>query len=108
VRRDRDDIARMLIHKRITLESVCERMGDRMETLAMEKQTLLETLERQRLQYEECKTRAVVFCSRSGERPTESAGGPTCDAIGLPETTEEEVELELMQRKESLQQGGAA
>jgi len=105
--RDREDIARMLIRKRHSICAVCERLKSREVSLEMEKESLSEMLERQRLRYDELKVRATDFYNHSSADQMESIDGPAGDTGGISTTIEEEVELELLQRKEFLQQGGA-
>lgn len=107
VRKERDDIARMLIRKRRSLQGSCEQLKHQAEALIQEKNRLSETLARQRLQYDQLKVKVTAF--RQQARP-EGFKDVTA-AEGLSQTwrapTEEEIELELLQRKEALQEGGA-
>lgn len=101
--KERDDIARMLIRKRLTLLVTCEQLAHRKERLDEEKRALDETLDRQRLQYDQLKLKAASFCRQAESNPRH-----TVDAsIAWKTPTPEEIELELLQRKEALQQGGA-
>lgn len=101
--KERDDIARMLIRKRRTLQGTCEQLGYREEKLAEEKRALAETLDRQRLQYDQMKFKVASFCQQVKQDPMD-----TVDAsVAWNTPTQEEIELELLQRKEALQQGGA-
>jgi len=104
--RDRDDIARTIIRKRRTIAAVCERMASRREILVSERESLAEKLEHQRLQYEELKTRAAVYCRGNAALSTAAADLQASAGAGLAVATEDEVELELLRRKETLQTGG--
>jgi phage shock protein A len=102
--KDKDDIARMLIRKRRTLQATSEQLSYRKEILVEEKRVLAETLDRQRLQYDQLKHRVASFCQQAEQGPTD-----TVDAsIAWKTPTQEEIELELLQRKEAVRQGGAA
>jgi phage shock protein A len=113
VRREKDDIARMLIRKRRSLQCSCEQLKLQLETQTRENSSLSETLARQRLQYDQLKIKVAVF--RQQARPKGFDDILAFEDIVAPEgptqawrtPTEEEVELELLQRKEALQEGGA-
>jgi phage shock protein A len=107
VRKEKDDIARMLIRKRRSLQGSCEQLKHQIEVLTQERGRLSETLARQRLQYDQLKVKVAAF--RQQARPEGfddiiTSDGPS-QAWRAP--TEEEIELELLQRKEAMQEGGA-
>lgn len=101
--KDKDDIARMLIRKRRTLQVTCEQLGHRNESLVEEKRALAETLDRQRLQYDQLKFKVAAFCQQAEQGPVDAIDA----SIAWKTPTQEEIELELLQRKEALQQGGS-
>jgi phage shock protein A len=107
VRKEKDDIARMLIRKRRSLQGSCEQLKHQIEALTQENSGLSEVLARQRLQYDQLKVKVAAFRQQvpsDGFDDIITAEGPS-QAWRAP--TEEEVELELLQRKEALQQRGA-
>ncbi len=107
VRKEKDDIARMLIRKRRSLQGSCEQLKHQIETLTQENRRLSETLARQRLQYDQLKVKVATFRQQArseGFDDVIAAEGPS-QAWRAP--TEEEIELELLQRKEAMQEGGA-
>lgn len=106
VRKEKDDIARMLIRKRRTLEGSCEQLGYQIENLSVEKSHLAETLDQQRLQYDQLKIKVASFCRHSEQKGFEQAAVAVDSLSGWQTPTQEEIELELLQRKEALQQGG--
>lgn len=108
VRKEKDDIARMLIRKRRTLEGSCEQLGYRIENLNEEKGHLTETLDQQRLQYDQLKIKVASFCQQAEQQGFEEGVGYDDSQAGWQAPTQEEIELELLQRKEALQKGGAA
>jgi phage shock protein A len=107
VRKEKDDIARMLIRKRRLLQGSCEQLKHQIEALTQEKSSLSETLSRQRLQYDQLKIKVAAFRQRA-----RSEGFDGVIAVDEPSQswrapTEEEIELELLQRKEAVREGGA-
>ena len=106
VTRDKDDIARMLIRKRRTLEAGCIRLQHRLDRLAEEQGALQEKVERQTLQYEQLKVNATAFEQQAEQQRTD--GSDVFDDAPLQWATpsDEEIELELLQRKEDLKSGG--
>jgi phage shock protein A len=108
VGKEKDEIARMLIRKRRTLEGGCGQLRRQLEALAQERGQVAETLEKQRLQYDQLKAKAAAFCRQAEERrfddPLETLDG----AFAWLTPSEEEIELELLQRKEAARKGGGA
>ena len=108
VQKEKDDIARMLIRRRRTLESACRHLQVQLETLSQEESALAATVADQRLQYETLKAKADAYCRRSGRLqaavPADSVAGEWAPI----EPKDEEIELELLQRKEALLKGGPA
>ncbi len=107
VRREKDDIARVLIRKRRTLQGSCEQLGYQIEGLSEEKCHLAETLDRQRLQYDQVKMKVASFGRQTVGQDFEGTATATAASSAWQEPTQEEIELELLQRKEALQKGGA-
>lgn len=108
LRKEKDDIARMLIRKRRLLQSGCDAMARQMRRIAEEEAQLAEILSRQEIQYREMKARAAEYGRWSEQRPfsdaAEETGGPGFSA----HPTDEEIEIELLQRKDAMKQGGEA
>ena len=108
VRKGKDDIARMLIRKRRTLQAGCEHLEYQIKSLAEERSSLSEILAQQRLQYDQLNVKTATFC-RQAEQSVFNEASVTADAsYGWAAPTDEEIELELLQRKEAMSQGGAA
>ena len=107
VRKDRDDIARMLIRKRRMLQSCCEGMQRQLHRIEEEGAHLTEILNQQQLQYQELKIKAAEYCRQAEQRPFAEASEMMAAGFSSP-PAEEEIEIELLQRKEALKQGGAA
>jgi phage shock protein A len=107
IRSEKDDIAKMLIRKRRTLEGACEQLAHQIENLTEEQNHLSETLAQQRLKYDQLKLKTAAFSQQAEQCVFEKAVA-TDASYGWKAPTEEEIELELFQRKEALQQGGAS
>jgi phage shock protein A len=108
LRKEKDEIARMLIRKRRAQHALRDQLLQQIETIADESRHVSEKLQQQRLQYDQLKIKAAAAC-RQAERMDRDAAGSTCasEPICAP-PSEEEIELELIQRKEALRRGGAA
>lgn len=107
VRKEKDEIARMLIRKRMLLEAAHTQLEGRRGHLEEEIQRLAQTITEQQGRYEQLKVKAAAYCQQTEARATENAAAPWDVPAGPTPATEAEVELELMRRKESLSQGGA-
>ena len=106
VAKSRDDIARMLIRKRRGLEAVCVHLQQQLDTLTEEQQDLERLLDRQRLQYDQLKIRADSCLRQAQARQCDEDLRGISEFRDVYADTEEEIELELIQRKEALAQGG--
>jgi phage shock protein A len=106
IRKDKDDIAKILIRKHRTLQACCKAMTRRLELLEEEGMQLARMLDQQQLQYQELKVRAAEYCCREERQPFEEASEMMAESGFSAPLTEEEVELELLKRKEALKQGG--
>ena len=106
IRKDRDDIARMLIKKLKPLAHIQSERGSHIDRLNHETKQFKEDIELQRLQYEQLRQQAANFFHRT-EKQNKDHGWPAMQAdFGVHDLSDEEIELELLQRKESLK-GGA-
>ncbi len=106
VARDKDDIARMLIRRRRTLEAGCAGLQDRLDRLQEARNRLSETVGQQTLQYEQLKARADILHRQSRQDRNRPPDGFADSDWPWPAPSDEEVELELLQRKEALAPGG--
>lgn len=107
VGREKDEIARMLIRKRRTLQGSCEHLQRQLDTMIEEKDKIARVLEEQQLEYERFKVEATAYCRQAGQHPQQGTGAHPDAFTAWQTPSEEEVELELLQRKEALRQGGA-
>ena len=102
VQRGKDDIARMLIRKTKPLGSLCDELAGQVATLDEEISRFKAHLSEQRLQYEQLKIRSAEYFHRTEMRVREK---DMLDIIpnNIPgELSEDEIELELLKRKEAL------
>lgn len=106
VRKERDDIARMLIRKRRSFLGNCEQLKHQIEALSQENNRLSETVARQRLQYDWLKLKVTTFRQQTQSEGFDDIIAPEDTPLAWRAPTEEEIELELLQRKETLQEGG--
>jgi len=108
VRKEKDDIARKLIRKRITLQADGERMEVQLSRLIEDEERLTGILSEQQAQYERLKIKAAAYGQQVGQRSMEDSSSIWPEPVKMNLATEEEVELELMRIKETFSQGGAA
>jgi phage shock protein A len=107
VRKQKDEIARMLIRKRRTIQGGCVQLQRQLDLLLEEKGRVAETLEQQRLEYDRLKVKTAAFCHQAEQQAFEAPAAAVDAAFAWQVPSEEEIELELLQRKEAVQQGGA-
>lgn len=106
IEKNKDDIARMLIKKMKPLAHHREELSRHTQNLSREISEIDKQAEEQRLQYEQLQLRAKEY-SRQAEREVwEKTISATVSTAASREPTEEEVELELLKRKEAAK-GGA-
>ncbi len=106
LKREKDDIARMLIRRRRALETASSHLKEQIETMTQEKRQLSETLAHQRLQYETLSAKAGSFCRQATDHLFETKPHHREGIISAVDPSDEEIELELLRRKEALQKGG--
>ena len=102
LRKEKDDIARLLIRRRRMLESTCRHLQAQLETLTQEESALAATVADQRLQYDTLKTKADAYCQQAARAPFPARTDPLSGEWASMDPKEEEIELELLQRKEAL------
>jgi phage shock protein A len=107
VRKGKDEIARMLIRKRLTLQGGSGHLQRQLELLDEEKTRTAQLLEEQRLQYEQLKVKATTFCQEAEQRRFETSSACMDAASSWQSPSDDEIELELLQLKEALGSGGA-
>jgi phage shock protein A len=106
IRKDRDDIARMLIKKLKPLAHIQSERCSHIDRLNQEIKQFKESIEHQRLQYEQLRQQAVNFFHRTEKQNQDHSWSAIQTEFGVHDLSDEEIELELLQRKEALK-GGA-
>ena len=106
IRKDRDDIARKLIKKLKPLAHIQSERCSHIDRLNHDIEQFKDDVELQRLQYEQLRQQSANFFHLT-EKQNEDHGWPAMQAdFGVHDFSDEEIELELLQRKEALK-GGA-
>jgi len=105
IKKDRDDIARMLIKKLKPLTRIQTERSNHIDLLNHEMGQFKENLEQQRLQYEQLKQKATAYFHRTETQRWDAPWPAAPSGFSVQELSEEEVELELLQRKEALKGG---
>lgn len=107
VKKNKDDIARLLIRKRLVIKAEAERLSGQLKQMEEEQNRLAERVQRQQRQYEEIKVKCAAYCRQVEQH----AGGDTDEVwveagiSGYP--SDEEIELELLRFKETTPREGA-
>ena len=103
IKKEQDDIARMLIRKIKPLENLREEIARRISALDEEITVIKDRIAQQQLAYEQIKHRSLDYCQRNRTRMRQedvSGGLPG----SYPEAmSHEEIELELLKRKEAFE-----
>ncbi|MBE9533422.1 MAG: PspA/IM30 family protein [Proteobacteria bacterium] len=106
IEKDKDDIARLLIKKIKPFAYHREELSRHIQNLGREIREFHQQVEEQRLQYEQLQLRAREYSHQAEREQWEKTISTTAPAAASREPTEEEVELELLKRKEAAK-GGA-
>ncbi len=104
VQKGKDNIARMLIKKSKPLADLCDELAEKVSTLDDELSQFKDLLSAQRLQYDQLKIRSAEFFHRSESQMREEDRLENFSDTVRGELTAEEIELELLKRKEALGQ----
>ena len=102
VQKGKDDLARMLIRKTKPLGSLCHELADQVATLDEEISQYKAHVSEQRLQYEQLKIRSAEYFHRTQKRGREKDMLDIIPNTIPGELSEDEIELELLKRKEAL------
>ena len=106
IEKNKDDIARLLIKKMKPLAYHREELSRHIQNLGRKIREFHKQVEEQRLQYEQLQLRAKEYSHQAEREQWEKSISATVPATASREPTEEEVELELLKRKE-VAKGGA-
>ena len=106
IKKEKDDIARMLIKKLKPLNRIQSERGSHIELLSREIAEFKEKIDEQRMQYEQLKQKATEYFHWIEKQDRDNKWFPDPTDFRTPDLSNEEIELELMQRKEAVK-GGA-
>ena len=104
VRKGKDDIARMLIRKTKPLTGLCDGLADQIASLDEELAQIKEQLSEQRLRYDQLKIQSAEYFHRIEIRARKDDRLDILPDQVHGELSEEEIDLELLKRKEALDQ----
>ena len=105
IKKDRDDIARMLIGKLKPLNRLQSDRRNHIDRLSHEIDQFKAHYDQQRIQYEQLRQKATEYFYRKEKQDWEPLGPAAPVGLRLCELSKEEVELELLQRKEAIKGG---
>jgi phage shock protein A len=105
IEKEKDDIARVLIKKLKPVTYHRDELGRHVETLDREITQFGKSVEEQRLQYEQLKLRCAEYLRTAEREQWDKTVSTIVPQSVSREPSEEEVELELLQRKESIKGG---
>jgi phage shock protein A len=106
IEKEKDDIARVLIKKLKPVAYHREELGRHVKALDEEITQFGQSVEEQRLQYEQLKLRCAEYFRAVEREQWEKTVSTVVPHSVTREPSEEEIELELLQRKESIKGGG--
>jgi phage shock protein A len=102
LKKDKDDIARLLIKKIIPLTKLRDGVRHHIDNLDREISEIRDGIDQQRIQYEHLKHRSMQYFHKAEQAAREKAGTFFNPGDISEDMSNEEIELELLQRKESL------
>ncbi len=105
LKKSKDDIARLLIKKLKPMTSHRDELTRHIQNLGREITQFHGLIEEQRLQYEQLELRAKEYFHREEREKWERTIASTIPSPPSGEPSEEEVELELLKRKEAVKGG---
>ncbi len=100
LRKNRDEIARMLLRKMKPLENKSEKLTRHLEALKEEMIQFKNHLKQQHRRYEQLKYRSIEYFRRTQMQQWEKNLVVPISEDGYDAPTDEEIELELLKRKE--------
>lgn len=106
LRKENDEIAKALIRKQRIQHKHCEHLQQQRQALVEEQEHLSGVLDEQRLQYDSLKAKAATYCCQAQTNSFTEADNIFSAASNVFAIDEDEIDLELMRRKETLQKEG--
>jgi len=108
IEKDRDDIARLLIKKLKPLTGHRDELGHHIEVLDKEVVQLRDYVDKQRLQYEQFRLKSSEYFHKTEQQEWENTLSDIIPNVIERGLREEEIELELIKRKEAIRGGEKA
>jgi phage shock protein A len=105
IEKDRDDIARLLIRKLKPMSGHKDELGHHIEALDQEIAQLQDCVDKQRLQYEQFRLKSSEYYHKTEQEEWRKSMSAILPDISSQALCEEEIELELLQRKEAVKGG---
>jgi len=102
IKKNRDDIARMLIKKVNPLNTLCQNIDRQIRFLDEEIAELKDHLYQQKLKYAQIKHRTREYCRLNGSAAHQDDISDVLVSRSSAELSNEEAELELLKRKDAL------
>lgn len=106
LRKENDTIAKLLIRKQLVEQKHCQHLQRQHESVLEKQKQLGELLDEQHLRYEILKVKATNYYTRNEQSAPYEASGLFNDTIGFSNINEDEIEIELIRRKEQLVNNG--
>ncbi len=105
IEKDKDDIARLLIKKRMKTDQQLDTAARNAESIENRMTVLSENTEAQKHQYAEMQLRSEIWFQKSEHRKWEDYSSDMIPKASWNSISDEEVELELIKRKDAIQGG---
>jgi phage shock protein A len=101
IKKDKDDIARMLIKKLKPLSGLRDDLQNQMDALDQEIDGFKDSISRQRMQYDQLRHRSIEFFYRVEQNEWERVNSKYFSENSHEQLSDQEIELELLRRKEA-------
>lgn len=105
IEKDKDDIARFIIRKLRPLSTHQDELGNHIKILDLEIAQFQGCVDEQRLQYEQLQLKSAEYFRKTEREQWEKTLSSAVPNSRSGELSEEEVELELLRRKQAVQGG---
>ena len=105
IKKEKDDIARLLIKKCMETERHMDVSEQHAESIGKKMKMLNENIEAQKHQYAEMQLRSESWLQTTEHRKWEESASGTIPRAAWNSISDEEVELELIKRKDALKEG---
>ncbi|MBT3310880.1 MAG: hypothetical protein HN737_07850 [Desulfobacterales bacterium] len=104
IEKNKDDVARLLIKKEKTLKKHMENLCSHIETLLLEITIMKDSIEKQSIEYDELMLKSREYFHRTEQKQWEKNLSEIIPFKIYGEPTEEEIEFDLVMRKENINQ----